>query len=138
VAPRAADRLSAFCFATQIKEDNQVFHVFSANAEADRTLLTALDLQPDGFAARRNIAYDLKHQRSILARRLLMGGQVGLLGSAVPTAIEPADLADASPMARSRLSFDRGCMACRASKPIAQSWTRYISTCSVSMSSPAQ
>jgi len=53
---------SAFRLATQIKKEaHEVFHVFSANAEADRTLLTPLDLQPDRFSHRRNLAYDLKH-----------------------------------------------------------------------------
>jgi hypothetical protein len=62
------DKLSPFRLATQIKKEAyEVFHGFSANAEIDGTLLTALDLEPNGFAARSNIAYDLKHNRPTLA-----------------------------------------------------------------------
>jgi hypothetical protein len=76
VARRAAG--TTVGFAIQIKQEaNEVFQVFSANTKVDWTLLTALDLQPDGFAARGDIAYDLKHKRPILARRLLMGAQLG-------------------------------------------------------------
>jgi hypothetical protein len=102
VGPRG--QLSPFRLATQIKKETyEVFHVFSANAEVDGTLLTALDLEPNGFAVRSNIAYDLKHNRPTLARRLLIGAQSGLL-EARPPLTDPADLFDAD-FAPSRLSF---------------------------------
>ena len=78
VVRRAAWRTAGVSPRNQIEQEAyEVFHVFSTNTEVDRTSLTALDLQRDHFALRRNVAYDVKHKRPTLARLLLIGAQSG-------------------------------------------------------------
>ena len=78
-------RPSAFRLATQVKKKaDEVFYVFGPNVEIDWTLLTALDLQPNYFAARRNVACNLNHKRQTPSGRLLMGAQSDLLEPPCP------------------------------------------------------
>jgi hypothetical protein len=49
--------------------------VFGADAEVDRTLFAALDLQSDGLALRCNVPDDMKHEGRPLAGLLLLHAQ---------------------------------------------------------------
>src|SRR5215470_7555778 len=100
------DDCSPFCLATQVKKKaDEVFHVFSPNTEVDRTLFAAFDLQPDCFAARFNVAYDVNHKRPTLAERLLMGAQSDLLEPPRPPQSTRRSSPVRSPMERYRLPF---------------------------------